>query len=180
MSCGPVGDVYRVTVYGVTVRCRYCITGQEIHKLGQQHRQRPGRVRTTRPAATQHQTRVAPCAILSAHGLTTPRSPAQPRHAAVSDRVTTQKQDAATTPAPSTSRVDRSSTGCPFSPPLPRSTISRPPRPIAVLVVGLRAVRVSSGAAPADDAPSAYNCSAPRVEANSPTPAVGSALNGAD
>jgi len=36
-----------------------------IDKLGQQHRQRPERVRTTRPAATQHQTRVAPCAILS-------------------------------------------------------------------------------------------------------------------
>ena len=40
-----------------------------ILKLGQQHRQHPGCVGATRAAAAQHQTRVAPCAILPAHGL---------------------------------------------------------------------------------------------------------------
>ena len=43
-----------------------------ILELGQQHRQRPGCVRATRPAATQHQTDVAPCTILLAHRVTSP------------------------------------------------------------------------------------------------------------
>ena len=38
-----------------------------ILKLAQQHRQRPGRVRPTRPAPTQHQTRAAPSITLHAH-----------------------------------------------------------------------------------------------------------------
>ena len=49
-----------------------------ILKLAQQHRQRPGCVGPTRPAATQHQTRAAPAITLNAHGPTLPGSP-QPR-----------------------------------------------------------------------------------------------------
>ena len=41
-----------------------------ILQLGQQHRQRPGRVRATRPAATQHQTHVAAAPFCPPHGLT--------------------------------------------------------------------------------------------------------------
>jgi hypothetical protein len=38
-----------------------------ILELAQQHRQRPGRVRPTRPTATQHQTRTGPSITLPAH-----------------------------------------------------------------------------------------------------------------
>ena len=86
-----------------------------ILKLGQQHRQRPGCVGATRPAATQHQTHLAACTSLAAHDLIPSRSPAQPRHAAMPVRAATQTEDAATTPAPSTSRGGRSITDDPVS-----------------------------------------------------------------